>query len=187
MSNASIIWCASIGEASQYISHIWIIALIMWPGALYTDDNDAGQQWWCHSLITYSELALVSIIQKQKTVTFIYHAIMIYVQLQIYPQCHIYSTYSNYFMYIYESYVSLYTSYNSYAIYNMARSTSTHTFHTTDICPSTKMPITLHVYIYCISTSVYILTPHYCTNPWKCDELQHSFTILLHNICQQEI
>ena len=40
---------------------------------------------------------------------------------------------------------------------------------------------------HCTSAVVYIQTPHYCSHPSKINELKPKFTIVLQNVCQEEL
>ena len=79
------------------------------------------------------------------------------------------------------------TSYELIAMNNVIRSTDVHTLHITGICPWTNMPGTLHIYVALHFYYSLHWNPTLQQISIKINKLQHLFTILLQNICQQHI
>ena len=84
-------------------------------------------------------------------------------------------------------YVSIYTSYELTAINNETRSSGIHASRITGICHWTNMPAPMHIYVPLDFSCNLHTDPNYYTNPPHINKLQHIFTILLQNMCQQQI
>ena len=88
---------------------------------------------------------------------------------------------------VWNNYVSIYTSYELIAVNSPFRGTAIHTFPLLTKGPDWNMPAILHIYVPLHYYAVCIKTPKYCIHPSKINNLQYLYTILLHNMLQQQI
>ena len=141
---------------SVYVPHMSLLQSTMGPGALIYIIS----HYWhmplnkntCHIACICTTALIISLHvgptvlhTQEKTATFIYYAITIYVPTTNMPlKCHMYATYATSCV-ISDNYISKYTSYEWSTINNVARNTGIHTFHIIDICSLTNIPATLHI------------------------------------------
>ena len=84
-----------------------------------------------------------------------------------------------------DNYVSIQTSYQLRTIKSVTKNTRIHSFHIIGICPWTNMPATFHKYVTLHFYLSLHIDPALLTTSITTKKLQHLFTILLQNMCQQ--
>ena len=105
---------------------------------------------WCslHFDSTLLHIKVKNKIKSPTKLTFIFHAVNIHVPtINMIFKCLRYATCASYFMCAWDNYVSIYTSCELNEISDGIPITGIHTFHIIEICPSTYMPATLHMYL----------------------------------------